>query len=572
MLKDKIKGLKVSKKIIISFGIMILMMLILGGAAIFSIDKTVSIGENYAEVSIPQVQEIGNARRNMLSVRVNVLRAIASDRTEEVADIKESLAEDRDNLKNNLTKIESLNPNYKDEVAEILKILTPAGEYTDKILELGASNSKKSLEKAYDIYINEYTPIFENAADKVIALNEVIEKEVAEQGKILANTKTKQIIFQLILQVITILLAVSMITALIQLLNKPIKEINQAMQKVSEGKFKDVNINYESQDELGLLANNVKEVMDNLQYIIADLDYGLGGISHGDLTVKCEKPEIYVGELASIRDAVLRTIVGLTKTVSNINNVSAQVSAGSTQVAGGAQQLSQGAAEQANSVEELSSAIDEVAVHVNENANRAKDAKDGTIRTNENVNNSNQQMNEMVDAMNVIIAKSEETGKIVKAIEDIAFQTNILALNAAVEAARAGEAGKGFAVVADEVRVLAQKSSEAAKNTTILIEETIDAIDKGKIIADETANGMRLIVDDVSKVTEIVTEIAEASETQAEQVNQITSGMEQISNVIQITSATAEESAATSEELSGQAQFLEELVVQFHINEKLIKK
>ena len=546
-------------------------MIIIGTGSIFGINKTVQIGEHYAQVTIPEVNQIGQARRNMMSVRRYVLRSIITDQKDEFKEISDGIDGDRKALVGNLDKLKKLNPKYKDNVDEIMQILDPAVGYTDEILALSQKPGQKGWEEAYDLYINEYSTIFDNAAEKIIALNEMINNDVAVQEKELSGAKHMQLTLQIIILIITILLAIAMVTALIRALNRPIKEIEQAMRNASEGRFKDANINYESNDELGLLAKSVKEVMGHLQFIIEDLDYGLESISRGDLTVRCERPEAYVGELAAIRDAVLKTIVGLTKTISDMNAVSQQVSSGSTQVASGAQALSQGATEQASSVEELSAAINEVAGHVNDNASRANDAKEGSINTSNNVEHSNQQMEEMVEAMNKIIAKSEETGKIVKAIEDIAFQTNILALNAAVEAARAGEAGKGFAVVADEVRVLAQKSSDAAKNTTVLIEETIDAIDKGKVIADETAAGMQAIVDEVVGVTELVSKIAEASDSQADQINQITVGMDQISSVIQTTSATAEESAATSEELSGQAVTLTGLVSQFQINEDMIK-
>ena len=571
MLKEKLRNMKVSKKLWLSFGIIILLMIIIGTGSIFGINKTVQIGEHYAQVTIPEVNQIGQARRNMMSVRRYVLRSIITDQKDEFKEISDGIDGDRKALVGNLDKLKKLNPKYKDNVDEIMQILDPAVGYTDEILALSQKPGQKGWEEAYDLYINEYSTIFDNAAEKIIALNEMINNDVAVQEKELSGAKHMQLTLQIIILIITILLAIAMVTALIRALNRPIKEIEQAMRNASEGRFKDANINYESNDELGLLAKSVKEVMGHLQFIIEDLDYGLESISRGDLTVRCERPEAYVGELAAIRDAVLKTIVGLTKTISDMNAVSQQVSSGSTQVASGAQALSQGATEQASSVEELSAAINEVAGHVNDNASRANDAKEGSINTSNNVEHSNQQMEEMVEAMNKIIAKSEETGKIVKAIEDIAFQTNILALNAAVEAARAGEAGKGFAVVADEVRVLAQKSSDAAKNTTVLIEETIDAIDKGKVIADETAAGMQAIVDEVVGVTELVSKIAEASDSQADQINQITVGMDQISSVIQTTSATAEESAATSEELSGQAVTLTGLVSQFQINEDMIK-
>ena len=571
MIRNKLRDMTVAKKLWVSFGIIILLMIILGVGAIFGISKTVRIGENYAQVTIPQVQEIGKARRNMTSVQRSVLRAIVTDDKQEFQEINEAVNKDRDALVGNLEQLQKLNSTYKDEVAEIMNTLGPASELTDEIMALSQQSGNKGWEKAYDMFVEEYSQIFDSAAEKIIALNQIINEDVAHQKADLARAKTLQLTLQLVILFITIVLAVLMVTALTRLLNRPIKEIEKAMQNASEGKFKEANITYEANDELGRLAQNVKAVMGHLQYLIEDLDYGLESISRGDLTVKSDNPEAYVGELAAIRDAVLKTITGLTRTISDMDTVSQQVSSGSAQVASGAQALSQGATEQASSVEELSAAINEVAGHVNDNAKRANDAKLGAVRTSGNVENSNQQMEEMVSAMNLIIAKSEEIGKIVKAIEDIAFQTNILALNAAVEAARAGEAGKGFAVVADEVRVLAQKSSDAAKDTTVLIEETIDAIDKGKLIADETAAGMKAIVDEVVGVTDIVTKIAEATDHQAEQINQITVGMDQISSVIQTTSATAEESAATSEELSSQAVTLTNLVAEFKIDENVIK-
>ena len=572
MFRQKLRDMKVGKKLWVSFGIIIILMMILGIGAIFGINKTVSIGENYAQVTIPQVEQIGLARRNMMSVRQYLLRAIVTDDKEEFKEISEGIDESRENLISNLENLSRLNATYKKEVDDIMNTLGPAVELTDRILDLSMDTTGDGWEKAYVLYVNEYSVIFDNAAEKIIALNTLINTDVKHQAEELDHAKKLQIFLQILILTGVIVLTIIMVKGLVGMIRRPINEIEAAMKCAAEGRFADAEITYESKDELGQLAQNVKGVLGHLDFLIGDIDFALENISRGDLTVQCETPEAYVGELETIKDAILKTLMGLTETISEMNLVSNQVSTGSAQVADAAQALSQGATEQASSVEELSAAINEVANHVNDNAKRANDAKEGTVKTSTNVLESNQQMGEMQDAMNMIIAKSEETVKIVKAIEDIAFQTNILALNAAVEAARAGEAGKGFAVVADEVRVLAQKSSDAAKNTTVLIEETINAIDRGKTIVDETAIGMHKIVDEVQQVTNIVTKIAEASDTQADQINQITVGMDQISSVIQTTSATAEESAATSEELSSQSQTLKELVVQFKLNEKIIRK
>lgn len=239
----------------------------------------------------------------------------------------------------------------------------------------------------------------------------------------------------------------------------------------------------------------------------------------------------------------------------------------SSQVAAGAQALAQGTTEQASSIEELSSTIAEISQKINNTANNAHLANLEAMSTNEVVSNSNNQMQEMKNAMNNINAKSAEISRVIKTIENIAFQTNILALNAAVEAARAGSAGKGFAVVADEVRNLAQKSAAAAKNTTVLIEETIQAVKHGADIADINSQTMLNVVDGSNKVRDFLNEIARASKEQSDAVSQITIGVDQIFSVIQNNSAMAEESAAASEELSSQAQLLLTHIGKFCLND-----
>ena len=285
----------------------------------------------------------------------------------------------------------------------------------------------------------------------------------------------------------------------------------------------------------------------------------------GDFTVDSVCEEEYTGGFHPLLISFRGIAEKLNDTMQQISQSSTQVASGSEQVSNGAQALSQGATEQASSVQELAATINEISSRVNQNADSAQqaNAKAGNVSAEMNV--SNDKMQQMIKAMGDISNCSNEIGKIIKTIEDIAFQTNILALNAAVEAARAGTAGKGFAVVADEVRNLASKSAEASKNTSDLIENTLKAVERGTQIADETAHTLFQAVSDVNEMTGIIGQISEASSAQADSISQITMGIDQISSVVQTNSATAQESAAASEELSSQSQLMKSLVGRFKL-------
>ena len=278
------------------------------------------------------------------------------------------------------------------------------------------------------------------------------------------------------------------------------------------------------------------------------------------------KPELeYNGDFVPIRESLDNITQSLHESMSAINQASDQVASGSEQLATGAQSLALGSTEQASSIEELSSAISEIAEYVKVNAQNAGGASESAEDVRAKIEVSNRYMKDMVEAMSRINSSSDEIEKIVKTIEDISFQTNILALNAAVEAARAGSAGKGFAVVADEVRNLATKSAHAVKDTALLIGHSREQVEKGTVIAGDTEQALTKVVQSIRVVADNVEQISEASLHQSERIDQVTQSMNQISGVVQTNSATAEESAAASEELSGQAQILKELVEKFRL-------
>ncbi len=314
-----------------------------------------------------------------------------------------------------------------------------------------------------------------------------------------------------------------------------------------------------------MLKQSVDSTLSNTGAIISDLDYLLGSFAQGNFDVHSLAREHYVGDYQNILASVRKLKHDLSEAFHRITEVSDQVSAGASQVSLGAQTLAQGATEQASSIQELSASVSDISERVKANAEDAGRAKALTMETEAVMQGSVGDMQLAREAMDEISSTSKNIGKVIKTIDDIAFQTNILALNAAVEAARAGAAGKGFAVVADEVRNLSQKSAEAAKSTAALIESAIEAVEKGAQLVTRTSEDFVSVAAKSADVAGIVDSISVQAQEQAGAITQISIGIDQVSSVVQMNSATSEESAAASEELSSQAESLRGLVGRFII-------
>ena len=381
------------------------------------------------------------------------------------------------------------------------------------------------------------------------------------------DQEKNQLLFALILSEVIIFILVQIINFLrISNALKPLKKISEAGKEVAGGNF-DVEIHYPQQDEIGELSRSISEVIGRSKKIVFDLRDRLDAMAGGNFTENLESEE-YVGDYAPLLESLKHIQEDMNKTLQEVHASSVQVLSSAEQVNTGAQSLSQGATEQASSIEELSANMQDISHSIQASTKTAGDAYKLQGEAGVAVLQSNEKMEEMRKAMDDITAKSNEISKIIKTIDDIAFQTNILSLNAAIEAARAGAAGKGFAVVADEVGNLAQKSAKAAQNTGLLIEETIEAVEKGAKITEETAESLNSVSKSTEEVNTLIEKISSASSKDLEGITSLNQGLQQISSVVQANSATAEQSAAASEELTGQANKMNELVERFQLKEE----
>ena len=370
------------------------------------------------------------------------------------------------------------------------------------------------------------------------------------------------------INILTFILMVAIIVILSSRITKPLKKLSQITKALVDGNF-DVEIHSDSKDEVGQLANGMNLLVQKLQtYMnyVDEISDSLDSFAEGNLDINLKYE--YSGEFGKLKTSLENTVDAFTKIIEDIVSISSQLASGSMEIANGAQQLANGSAEQSSSIQNLANNITEISHHINNSAELTTALASQIGMVGNSAQMSNGQMEEMVDAMDRISAESSEIGKIIKTIEDIAFQTNILALNAAVEAARAGVAGKGFAVVADEVRNLATKSSEAAKNTTALIENSIRAVRDGSQIVHDTKESLEEVISAVDKSTEMIQRISDSAIDEAEKIEHIKVAVDEINAVVHSNSAAAEESSAASEELSSLASTLEMVAERFVISEK----
>ena len=371
------------------------------------------------------------------------------------------------------------------------------------------------------------------------------------------------IIITLVLLIAAVIVASLVALRLAVGIGGPIKACSDRLHLLSQGNLDAPVPDFDRNDEVGELVSSTKIIVTALSTILKDIDYLLSQMGDGNFVVDSRVPELYIGDFAPLLVSMRRIKNKLSDVLSQIHTSSAQIAAGSSQVSDGAQALAQGATEQASSVQELAATVHDISQNVDETADVSRQSRSRAEEAGGQVMQSNEMMLQMTTAMAEITEFSKKIGNIITTIEDIAFQTNILALNAAVEAARAGDAGRGFSVVAEEVRRLATKTAGASKLTAELVEKNSDAVSDGMDAVNLTAQTLKTSVEGARQVSHKMDKISETSVQQADAITQIRKSVELISEIVQGNSATSEESAAASEELSAQAQLLKELVERF---------
>ena len=557
------KNMKLRMRLLVSYGVVIALLVITGITSIVILSK---VGNSLDEFYNQQYQTIVNswtARRSVFATRAGLLQAMLDDDRTVTQDAISTAKTQFATIKSSVTAIRSTYQGSASDLDQVESLLAKGEPLLAEICTLAGNNQN---DQAYSILTNQYKPLMDEMRNKLDAIGGVADTNAVNrvsQAQKLAITAT---IIIIVMIGISIAIGIFLALAITESIRKPIQQTVDAMNEVEQGNL-DYTIDYVAEDEVGELVTRVNQTCKRLKLIIGDISHIMSELANGNFVVQSADISYYQGEYKGILDAMRNTRDRMNETLLQINTAAEQVDAGGMQVASGAQALSQGAAEQASSVQELAATISEMADHIRVESEYAKDANLKSEEAGRLTAACNERMQEMIVAMNDISTSSQEIGKIIKTIEDIAFQTNILALNAAVEAARAGTAGKGFAVVADEVRNLAGKSAEASKNTANLIEASMDAVARGVKLLDNTAEHLQAVSDNAKEIAIKIDKVAVSAQEQSAAIDQITSGMDQISVVTQTASATSEESAAASEELSSQAQMLKGLVSRFHLKQ-----
>ncbi|MDR1571171.1 MAG: methyl-accepting chemotaxis protein [Clostridiales Family XIII bacterium] len=562
------KNMRVSLKLIVSFMIVLALAIAVGLVGIFGMYSINSADDALYRENVVAISAIGAIREMYQDQRVQLRNmAIWAGDSAKVQEYSDSLATLDKNIRERFVVYDGTIVDESAETAYYEARNLYENDYQgikDQVAEAAAISAERARTVLFSQDSVRIVDGIMLALDNATVDNDTWAKDTVDDNTVLF---TRMLIIEIVILAVAAGVALFFAFYISGLIAKPLNDLSGFMKKA--GGSGDISLSQENVAAIGKYSHVKDEIgqaiAGSASFIshVTNIAKGLESIAQGDLTQDVK--------LLSDSDTMGLSLKKMTENLNNmftdIRSATEQVSTGAGQVAGGAQSLAQGSTEQAASIEELSGSIAEIAEKTKTNAATANKTASLSAAIKDNAEKGSRQMGEMIAAVGEINEASKNIGKIIKTIDDIAFQTNILALNAAVEAARAGQHGKGFAVVADEVRNLASKSANAAKDTGDMIQNSMEKAEFGSRIAAETSASLSGIVTGINESSQLIAEIAKASEEQSFGISQINIGIDQVAQVVQQNSATAEESAAASEEMSGQSEMLQQLIGRFRIRD-----
>ena len=558
------KDMKLRSKFIFTLVLMTIMVTLLIGLAQFSFLKMSDMMVNdFVQIEYDNMKSQMSMRKDIQSINKRLLLAMYDTANNPVKEQREDFDSRFKDMRDKLSKLENT---LEDKT--LLANLSTAMDALEKdsyaLLDMLDKGDTAGAIAFYQQGFNAVTS--ENFVSALSAVGKLSDEHSEAKIQEAKDMRSKESMLLGVVFVIVILLYVFAFLKLQRDITGRIGTVSKAIKRMRSGHLNIAfNKKYIGSDELGDMVDDFSALSGELKKIITDICAVLSEMSKGNFAVQSMDENMYVADYASILQSYREINQNLKNVFGSINQVAADVESGSEQIANGSVALSQGATEQASTLEELSASIYALSTRISAQAQKAGNIESYFGEVSEKISDENQQMGEMLLAMEEIEDKSNQVERIIKAIDDIAFQTNILALNAAIEAARAGVYGKGFAVVADEVRNLAGKSADAAAETSVLIESTINAVKKGVNIVDHAAKTLGDVMDGSEKSKEMVSEIAGSMVTDAKSISEVSKGLEEVSKVVQQNSATSEESSASSQDLNENAASLKEMISRIQV-------